>query len=353
MWVDAVEGIGINVVAGDIVADESIFDREYVCSSWPEDQLSKWYCAQVCGLSFNDNCINVAVMPGKRLNDPVRVILDPQTDYVKIINSCKTTDKKSKHLFSLFRKTGTNEIYLKGRFWKGSGRRTAWITVDNPSLFLVTVFKELLVKRGIEAHGIVRMVDDSDSAVLENAEKIVCTVSTMRQVIDVANTRSQNLYAEHILKTSGANAGKQGSFTSGLNVIREMISLTGHSPEEYVVIDGSGLSKKNRLTAEIITGLLCYMYKHKYGKVFMASLPVSGLKGTLKKRLKEPAYKARIKAKTGYIAGASALSGYAETLSGELLAFSILVNDFLAFNCGQGGGYYWPAARPSWVRIAE
>ncbi|MGR3318921.1 MAG: D-alanyl-D-alanine carboxypeptidase/D-alanyl-D-alanine endopeptidase [Candidatus Anammoxibacter sp.] len=328
MWVDAVEGIGIKTIEGDIVADDTVFDREFFNPTWPKNQHSRWYCAQISGLSFNDNCIDMTIIPGTKEGQLVKVIINPKTNYVNIINTCKTTERKSSHALSLDREPETNDIYLQGKFWKGSKRQTEWVTINNPPLYLATVFKEILEKRNITVKGKTRFVNEQDKNYLKYADKLVCTISTIEQTINIANTRSQNFYAEQILKTLGAYVNKNGTFQSGIDVVKEMITMLGHKPYEYNIADGSGLSSRNRLTTGILTDLLCFMYKHKYGELFTDSLPVSGLSGTLKKRLAEPPYRSRIKAKTGYITAVSSLSGYAETLNGDLLAFSILVNDF-------------------------
>lgn len=328
MWADAVEGIGIKTIEGDIISDDSIFDREYVNPAWPKDQLSNWYCAQIGALSFNDNCIDITILPGTKEGQLVEVIINPQTDYVKIINTCRTTGKKADHSYSLFRKEGTNTIYLKGNFWKEAKRQTEWITINNPSLYLASVFKDIMEKRDITVKGSCRIVDGNDRNNLKHAVKISSTAATLEQTINITNKRSQNFYAEQLLKTLGASIKKNGTFQSGIEVVKEMIDMLGHKPDEYEIADGSGLSSRNRLTTSIITDLLCFMYNHKYGKMFIDSLPVSGLSGSLKNRLAETPYRSRIKAKTGYISGASALSGYVETMRGDSLAFSILINDF-------------------------
>ena len=332
MWVDAIEGVGVKVIEGDIVADDTVFDREFFNPTWPKDQHSRWYCAQISGLSFNDNCIDITIVPGTKKGRLIKAIINPKTDYVKIINTCGTTERKSNHSFSLYRKPETNDIYIQGNFWKGAKRQTEWVTIDNPSLYLTTVFKELLEKRNITVKGKIRVLDEQDKKYLKYADKLICSKSSLLQTINIANTRSQNFYAEQILKTLGAYVNKKGTFQSGIDVIKEMIGILGHKPDEYNIEDGSGLSSKNRLTTGILTDLLCFMHKHKYGKLFTNSLPVSGLSGTLKKRLGEPPYRLRIKAKTGYITAVSALSGYAEALDGDLLAFSMLVNNFNVSN---------------------
>lgn len=332
MWAEAIKKMGIKIIKGDIVADDSIFDREYINPTWPEAQLSRWYCAQICGLSFNDNCIDITLLPDGESGLPIKTVIQPDTNYIRMINSCKITDKRERHSCSLERKMGTNDIYLMGYFWKGAGIQKEWITVDNPALYLATVFKEILEKRGIIIKGRPRLVEGYDQDGINEGQEIIHTTSTIIETINIANRRSQNFYAEQLLKTLGAYVKGRGSISAGLDVIREMLTILGHRPDEYEIADGSGLSNKNRLTPKIITDLLCFMYNHKSSKIFIDSLAVSGVSGTLKKRLTWPPYTSKIKAKTGYIAGASALSGYAYTLGGEVLAFSILINDFKTNN---------------------
>jgi D-alanyl-D-alanine carboxypeptidase/D-alanyl-D-alanine-endopeptidase (penicillin-binding protein 4) len=148
----------------------------------------------------------------------------------------------------------------------------------------------------------------------------------LRQSITVANKRSQGFYAEQILKTLGAVINNEGTFSGGLDVIKDFLTKLGIPEDQYQLDDGSGLSKKNRLTPDTITTLLNYMYNHKNAGIFLKSLPISGTDGTLKKRLKEEPYKSRVRAKTGYVKGTRTLSGYVKTLDEEVIAFSILVN---------------------------
>ena len=113
-WADSVKKKGIKVITGDIIADDSIFDREYVHDNWPKDQLSEWYCAPISGLSFNDNCVDIEIKPNKKPGAPAYIQIKPKTSYVKVINKCKTTSVESKHSYSLYRKPLTNHIYVEG-----------------------------------------------------------------------------------------------------------------------------------------------------------------------------------------------------------------------------------------------
>ncbi len=326
-WADTIRGNGIKVISGDIIADDSIFDREFIHKSWPKDQLSEWYCAPISGLSFNDNCIDVLVKPGRKPGDPVSLQIEPRTSYIEIMNNCKTTSLKSTHAYSFFRKPFTNQINFKGFIWLKTRPKKEYVAIYNPPLYTATVFKEILEESDIHVMGKARVINESDFNTARRLNKLAITTSGLAETIDVTNKRSQGFYAEQLLKTLGAAVNNKGTFSAGLDVIKDFISEIGFSRDQYQIDDGSGLSKKNRLTPEMITGLLCYMYRHREADTFLRSLPVSGTDGTLIKRLKEEPYRTRIMAKTGYVCGVSTLSGYVKTLNEEIIAFSILVNE--------------------------
>ena len=326
-WADMIREHGIQVVNGDIIADDSIFDREFVHSSWPKDQLSKWYCAPVSGLSFNDNCVDIMVRPNSSPGGLASIGIVPETSYVRIINRCRTTTSKSKHSYSLYRKPFTNLINIKGNYWSKAQPSKEWITINNPPLYIATVFKEILEGKNVRVMGKARVIDETDIYSIQEHNILATTTSSLRQSITVANKSSQGFYAEQILKTLGATINNEGSFSGGLDVINDFLTKLGISEDQYQIDDGSGLSKKNKFTPDTITTLLNYMYSHENAGIFVESLPISGTDGTLKKRLKSEPYKSRVMAKTGYVYGARTLSGYVKTLDEEIIAFSILVNE--------------------------
>ncbi len=325
-WANAIRNRGIRVVTGDIIADDRIFDRIYINPNWPENQLSEWYCAPSCGLSFNDNCIDITLIPDKKPGNIVKLFVNPNTSYFTIFNSCVYTSIKKEHVYSIYRKPETNQIFIKGKFWINASPKKTWVSVHNPSLYLATVFKEVLEKNGITVLGSARVIDERDSDA--NHEIIAQTTSTMEQTVLVTNKQSQNFYAEQIMKTLGAQIKGRGTLEAGIEVVRDFMSKLGFETDGYQIEDGSGLSKGNKLSPAMITSLLAYMYNHPHGKVLWDSLPTSGVDGGLQRRMIAPLYKGKIHAKTGYIAKTSTLSGYVDTPDGEVLAFSILVNNF-------------------------
>ena len=202
-WADSIKKHGIQVITGDIIADDSIFDREFVHENWPKGQLSEWYCAPVSGLSFNDNCVDIILQPNSNPGGLTSVEIEPDTSYVEVNNKSKTTTEKSKHFYSLYRKPFTNQIKIKGNFWSKAQPGKEWITIHNPPLYMATVFKEILERKNVRVMGEARVIDETDSNT-KHSNKIVITTSSLRQSITVANKRSQGFYAEQILKTLGA-----------------------------------------------------------------------------------------------------------------------------------------------------
>jgi D-alanyl-D-alanine carboxypeptidase/D-alanyl-D-alanine-endopeptidase (penicillin-binding protein 4) len=101
----------------------------------------------------------------------------------------------------------------------------------------------------------------------------------------------------------------------------------GFRDNDFNLDDGSGLSRQNRLTPALLTGLLSRMWSSKHGPTMLSLLAAAGEEGTLERRLTAPPYRGNVRAKTGYINGVGALSGYATTRAGTEIAFSILIND--------------------------
>lgn len=326
-WANAIRNRGIRVITGDIIANDSVFDRVYINPNWPENQLSEWYCAPSCGLSFNDNCVDITLIPDKKPGNVVMPLVDPNTSYFTIFNTCVYTSSQKEHVYSVYRKPETNQIFIKGKFWVNALPEKTWVSVHNPALYLATVFKEVLGKNGIEVRGNARLIDETDS-INTHLEIITQTTSSMEQTVLVTNKQSQNFYAEQIIKTLGSQIKGSGTLEAGIEVIHDFMGKLGFQPDGYQIEDGSGLSKENKLSPKMITTLLTYMYKHPHGRVLWDSLPTSGIDGGLRRRMIAPRYKSKIHAKTGYIAKTSALSGYVDAADGDVLAFSILMNNF-------------------------
>jgi D-alanyl-D-alanine carboxypeptidase/D-alanyl-D-alanine-endopeptidase (penicillin-binding protein 4) len=142
---------------------------------------------------------------------------------------------------------------------------------------------------------------------------------------------SQNLYAELILRTLGRERGASSQETSeaaGVDVVKKFLSEAGVNPNEVVMWDGSGLSRRDLITANATVQLLSYMSRHRFAGVFRDALPVAGVDGTLARRMKGTPAMGNARAKTGTIETVATLSGYVTSAAGERLVFSMLLNNY-------------------------
>ena len=130
-----------------------------------------------------------------------------------------------------------------------------------------------------------------------------------------------------------------GSADAGAAAARDVLTAWQIDPASYVQADGSGLSRYNYVTAEMIVAVLEHLHADpRQRDAFMATLPIAGKDGTISKRMQATRAEANAIAKTGSISNVRALSGYVRTRDGELLAFSMLANNFTI-----------PAATVTWM----
>ena len=138
---------------------------------------------------------------------------------------------------------------------------------------------------------------------------------------------SSNFDAEQCLRVLGAVVRSDGSLTGGVAAAKGQIeTLLRSLPAEFVMVDGSGLSRENRVTPRMVARLIAALVHGEQGAAFLAALPVASASGTLEKRFEGSKVAGRVRAKTGWIKGVSSLSGVLTRTDGSPCVFSILMN---------------------------
>ncbi|MFQ6034884.1 MAG: D-alanyl-D-alanine carboxypeptidase/D-alanyl-D-alanine-endopeptidase [Sedimentisphaerales bacterium] len=303
----------------DIIIDTTIFDDQRVHPSWPKKELNRWYACEVSGLNFNDNCIAITA---KNNSGKVAIFIEPQTDYVKFINKVTPISRGSSTVGS-YRSREPNKIVIHGKCRKQAGPFD--VAIENPAAFFAYLLAENLAKAAIFANGqiIEKAVADEDVRVL--AEYSTALIDCLTR----CNKDSLGLAAEALLKTIAAESNperKNGSWTKGREIISKYLMELGISRNHFFIDDASGLSRKNRLSANAITKVLLNVYKSENWQIYKDSLAVGGVDGTIARYFKEQKYKGKILGKTGYISGAKSFSGICITKQGNYI-FSILSNN--------------------------
>ena len=328
---------------GRIVLDDSLFEPTLQHPHWPADQLADWYAAPAGAINLNDNCVDIHVSAGAKAGDPAVIRIDPPGAYASVAGTIVTVANRAQHSFSLDRivEAGPSpriRIKAAGRYWVGAPEAVESRTVADPAIFFGLALAEALKAEGLAVEGPVvreRLTAKDGSARPDFTCDIIHT-SRLDATVTVADKRSQGLYAECLLKLLGAYGPtpdctnplppRQGSWVNGAAEVRRWMGERGIPADGVIIDDGSGLSKDNRLTALAVTELLAVMYA-RHGETFVKALAVAGEDGSLTNRMRNTPAEGRVYGKTGYVFGASALSGYVRARSGRMIAYSVIMND--------------------------
>jgi len=252
-------------------------------------------------------------------------------------------------------------VPLGGNGFSGS------IAIPDPALAFASMLRDALVKRGVKIDGKLRTVTSRSGGSLVWAGPLYASqliissepkpTDTPAQFvplppIEIASLQSppfsviaaqtlkpsQNQYTELILRSLGKtlmfdnkfrtiNSG-QDNEEAGLVAVRNFLREAGVPERDLALNDGSGLSRNDMITANATVQLLTFMSRHKYFAQFRDALPIAGVDGTLRTRMKGTPAEGNVRAKTGSLSSVASLSGYVTTAAGEHLVFSMMLNNY-------------------------
>lgn len=335
---------GVKRVEGDLVGDETYFTGPQYGTGWDWDDLQWWYGAEVSALTVNDNALDLSVKPGSQVGAPAVVTTGPPDPLLTIVNRVVTAARGNRRDLTIYRGLGANELELHGSIALDDKGYSAGLGISHPALLFVYLLRSSLVQHGVTISGKTRtkapqiVPDVMNSGPSSSRLVEVATLQSPPLSVIAAQTLkpSQNLYTELILRTLGKVAAppttvvraNRTSEAAGIQVVRTFLREAGVNPPTLVLNDGSGLSRSDMVTAEATLQLLTYMRRHRYATAFRDALPIAGVDGTLKNRLKGTLAENNLRAKTGTLSSAASLSGFVRDAAGEELVFSIMVNNY-------------------------
>jgi D-alanyl-D-alanine carboxypeptidase/D-alanyl-D-alanine-endopeptidase (penicillin-binding protein 4) len=321
---------GISRVKGDVIGDDTCFDETRVNSTWSRGYMQYWYSAEFGGLNLYDNIVEIRVEPGKGVNDPINYSLEPETDYVKVINEAITCNPTERGRLSVERDMDENIIRITGTMQYNTTPDSYERAVVNPALYTTTVLYETLRAEGIEIEGYPVLARDSKYYSQNNVETVSRYFSPpLKRLIAGCNKPSQNLYAELLLRAVGYYVEGEGNNDNSRKLIEDYLEVCGIKKDEINIQDGSGLSRRNLIAPEFTVKLLKDIYKRPYFEDYYKSLPIAGVDGTIRSRMKNSTAQGNVHAKTGYIGFVRTLSGYVTSADGEMFIFSLMFNHYM------------------------
>lgn len=324
---DQLKKAGLRQVAGALLVDDRRYDDQRLGESWNWDDEPYYYAAQIGALSVNRNLITLRITPAKQPGQPATVGVEPLPDYVKVDATVATSERGSATKTELTRERGRNVARLTGSIAVGANPLRREVTCEAPERYTGSLFRRLLQQRGIQITGVLRTATAPTTGTLL-AEH---SSPELKTILPLLNKPSDNLIAEMLLKElawNDSHGATPGSADRGASVVQSWLKSKGVDTSGVRGGDGSGLSRRNLVTARAVTTLLTSVLTEPWQEVFRTSLPVAGQDGTLRRRMAGTVAQGKLHAKTGSLNGVSSLSGFVETAGGERLVFSMLTNNF-------------------------
>jgi D-alanyl-D-alanine carboxypeptidase/D-alanyl-D-alanine-endopeptidase (penicillin-binding protein 4) len=341
--VDAAVAKGLREVDGDIVADDSYFPYDPYPEGWTVGDLFFDFGVPVSAITFNDNVVSIQIQPGARRGDPALITTRPAVALATLGHQVTTGPAGGMPAIAVVRQPGENFLLLRGQIPAGHEPVNLDLAMIAPAETAALAIKDLLEARGVRVTGGIRVVHSAPPETTTAGEPVLPTAKPQEpkrrlvlaehispplfESIQLTNKISQNLHAEIFLRTIGREKLGLASTAAGLKVERGFLQAAGVPDGDVVLSDGSGLARDDLVTPRAMVDLLRYAARAPWGRDFISSLPVAGVDGTLDDRLRDSPASGRIQAKTGSTERVHSLTGYATTVRGEPLVFSIFCNN--------------------------
>ena len=343
-WSRSLRARNITNIDGDVIGDDNVFSDVPYGTGWSWDDFPFYYSAEIGGLNFNDNSIELNLSTSGQDN-PAQISLEPAyPGYVQFVSTFETRGRSTDDDLNIDRRLGTNIFELKGHLPAYTTVEST-LAIHNPTLYFLYSFDRALEQERIAVRGEFIDVDvlgDSIDYTDPDMQTLATYVSPpLAAIVSATNKPSNNLYAEVLLRTLGVERPvpdarleepetQPGSAEMGIAAAERTYATAGIDTSRLELYDGSGLSRYNLVTPAMTVRLLTYMWRHPDAATRSAwyeSLAVSGREGTLESRLTAGPMRGNVRGKTGTLTHVSALSGYVTSNSGDPLIFSIMSNN--------------------------
>jgi serine-type D-Ala-D-Ala carboxypeptidase/endopeptidase (penicillin-binding protein 4) len=319
--------LGLREVRGDLVLDDGLFDEERWHPSWAP-VTARAYHAPVSPVAANFGAFRVHVTPGAAPGDPVAAAVDPPVPYLVLVNESRTGKRTAASTLSVERVAmpGAERVRVSGVVPAGSEPDDVWRSVADPLGYAAAVLRLQLEANGVRVAGGVRR----GAAAPEASLLLAFEGMPLHDIASLFLKYSNNFIAECLLKwmalgPAPAPGAPPASWPAGAAALRARLAALGVPLGEAKLVDGSGLSRANRVSARLLVEALRRgEAAFEAGPELLAGLPIAALDGTLEQRANGA--RGRVRAKTGSLDGVTSLAGFARTERGRDLVFAVIVN---------------------------
>ena len=326
---------GVRRVRGNLVADDTYFAGPLFGDGWEAFDLQTDYGAQAGALGARDNVVRVKVArDGARC---CSIFVDPSAAGIRVVNLTGGAAP-----LSLYRPPGSDVLYASGSLRANQPHGSYALSAPDGALFAGKLLRDALARQGIALDGSVRAVHwpETDAAPANNPIAIASIASPpLSQLLVHMLKHSDNRYAQMLLQQVGVATVRSGvcvdrieppqtSAEWGTCAMRAFLARVGIGNDEAMFNEGSGLSREDLVTPAATVKLLAWIARQPFANALRDALPVAGIDGTLRNRMRGTAAADNVQAKTGTLTHVYTLSGFVTDAAGQRLAFSLMLNRY-------------------------
>jgi serine-type D-Ala-D-Ala carboxypeptidase/endopeptidase (penicillin-binding protein 4) len=313
----------INEITGNVYIDNTAYDKVTTGPGWLWTDTKNCYGAPISASIINHNCLSFRVTPARNTGSTANILTDPRAYYANIRNSVITRAHSTKTCFVKLEGEEGGMITVSGCLSKGNYGAGVSTVITNILEYDKALLANLFNSYNISIKGnIIEGIATQNTSELARHDS-----KPLKDLITNMLKMSDNVIAGSLFKKVGEMyTHRQGTWENGGTSISKILSQRANLDIWRInLIDGSGLSRYNQATPDQLLQVLNFAYHNDETNLhFISALPVAGVDGTLKHRLRNIAWKVR--AKTGTMQGVVSLAGYATSADKEPLAFVIMIN---------------------------
>ena len=328
-WVAALQAAGIRRIDGRIIGDDNALEEPRPQLAWAWDDLGYANAALFGALNFADNRMNVTVTPGSSAGAPAAITAEPQAAARPLSTRVVTGAAGTTQQIWPEQRPGEPFLTIAGSIPAGAAAARLTVAVGNPTFWFASVLRNRLQSQGIQVTGDAWDIDDVSPAPDRSRAQVLFTHRSrpLRDIVQPVLKESLNLYAEAVMRLNVA-PGQARTNDAALEGFNKRLTAWGVPANGQQIVDGSGLSRRDTVSAETVLAVLRHMYDPAGTSPFVTGLPIAGVDGTLSERMRNTLAAGNVRAKTGTMSNIRSLAGYVKTRDGETLAFAALVNNF-------------------------
>jgi serine-type D-Ala-D-Ala carboxypeptidase/endopeptidase (penicillin-binding protein 4) len=313
---------------GQISFDDSYFRGEPINADWEWGDLSTDYAPAINSLIFNQNS-NPLTISSPQIGLPLQYTWkNPSLNSWQVDNQIAMIPAGQSRGVSAIAMFGKPIMRLTGKLAQNEPPTQIDLPLLNPTESFVTAFRQSLTKADLNV-STTSIVTKQNT--LNLPELAAIESSPISELINETNQKSNNVYAEVLLKSIGHThpehaTSNEDTSNLGINLVKKNLAEMGVDPQSYRLSDGSGLSRHNLTAPSTFVRVLSAMATAPTAKIYRDSLPVSGVSGSLRNRMKGTLAQGIVNAKTGSMSGVVSLSGYINPPKYSPLVFSVILN---------------------------